>query len=67
VAIINYEGHIGVIDRRSHLGALVDGKPLGGAHGSPDPLFFTGEEGLLVLGTADSPFRYSVMIRRPKA
>jgi CRP-like cAMP-binding protein len=67
VAIINYEGHIGVIDRRSHLGALVDGKPLGGAHGSPDPLFFTGDEGLLVLGAADSPFRYSVMIRRPKA
>jgi hypothetical protein len=56
-----------VIDRRSHLGALVDGKPLGGAHGSPEPLFFTGDEGLLVLGAADSPFRYSVMIRRPKA
>jgi hypothetical protein len=67
VAIINYAGHIGVMDRRSHLGALVDGNPLGGPDGSPEPLFFTEDEGLLVLGKADSPFRYSVTIRRPKA
>jgi CRP-like cAMP-binding protein len=65
VAIINYEGHIGVMDRRSHFGALVDGQPLGGQDGHPGPLFFNHHTGLLVLGQADSPFRYAVEIRRP--
>ena len=56
--------NIGVMERRSNLGAIVDGKALGGPDGSPGPIFFTGDEGELVLGQADSPFRYSGMIRR---
>ena len=65
VAIINYEGQIGVMDRSSHFGAMVDGRRLGGLDGDPGPLFFAQSTGLLVLGQADSPFRYSIDIQRP--
>jgi hypothetical protein len=34
--------------------------------GYSDPVFFAKSEGLLVLGTADSPFRYRVNIRSQK-
>jgi hypothetical protein len=63
VALIHYEGLIGVADRGSRLGALVDGRQLGGAEGSPGTLFFAGAEGIVVLGNRHSPFRYKVVIR----
>ena len=63
VSVIHYAGHIGVVDRRSHLGASVDGRRLGGPEGSSGPLFFEASEGELVLGEDDSPFRYKVVIR----
>lgn len=63
VAIINYAGNLGVADRGSYLGALVDKRRLGGLDGSPGPLFFAGSEGLLVLGEDTSPFRYKVVIQ----
>lgn len=62
VAIINYAGNIGVADRGSYLGALVDNRRLGGLDGSPGPLFFSGSEGLLVLGEDTSPFRFKVVL-----
>jgi len=63
VSIIKQEGHIGVLDRGSTLGSLVDGKQLGGEGGIPDPLFFESSGGTLVLGDSQSPFRYKVLIR----
>jgi CRP-like cAMP-binding protein len=63
VSIIKQEGHVGVLDRGSTLGSLVDGKQLGGEGGIPDPLFFESSGGTLVLGDSQSPFRYKVLIR----
>jgi len=63
LAFIADEGRIGVVDRGSTLGSWVDGQQLGGRSGLSGPVFFTGSEGLLVLGDRDSPFRYRVSLR----
>lgn len=63
VEFIKHEGRIGVLDRGSTLGSLVDSRQIGGSEGDPGPLFFSGSEGTLVLGNRDSPFRYKVAIR----
>ena len=62
VAFIVHEGRVGVLDRGSTLGSWVDGRQVGGPSGLSGPVFFTGTEGLLVLGTRDSPFRYRVSL-----
>jgi pSer/pThr/pTyr-binding forkhead associated (FHA) protein len=63
LAFIAREGQVGVVDRGSTLGSWVDGQHLGGPSGLSGPVFFTGPEGLLVLGSRDSPFRYRVSLR----
>ncbi len=63
VALIKHAGRIGVVDRGSTLGALVDDQQLGGIQGDPGPIFFTGSEANLVLGNPDSPFKYRVVIK----
>ena len=62
LALIKHEGQVGVQDRGSTLGSWVDGRQVGGPSGLSGPAFFTGSEGLLVLGTRDSPFRYRVSL-----
>jgi CRP-like cAMP-binding protein len=62
VALVCEGGRFGVLDRGSQLGALVDGRPVGGREGAPGPAFFEKEEGTLVLGNARSPFRFKVVI-----
>jgi CRP-like cAMP-binding protein len=62
VSFIVHEGRVGVLDRGSTLGSWVDGRQVGGPSGLSGPVFFTGTEGLLVLGTRDSPFRYRVSL-----
>jgi CRP-like cAMP-binding protein len=62
LAFITYEGRIGVVDRGSTLGSWVDGRQVGGPSGLSGPVFFTGPEGLLVLGHRHSPFRYRVSL-----
>ena len=62
LAFIAHEGRVGVVDRGSTLGSWVDGQQLGGPSGLSGPVFFTGPEGLLVLGSWDSPFRYRVSL-----
>jgi CRP/FNR family transcriptional regulator, cyclic AMP receptor protein len=62
LAFITNEGRVGVVDRGSTLGSWVDGRQIGGPSGLSGPVFFTGPEGLLVLGTRDSPFRYRVSL-----
>ena len=66
LALVMHQGQVGVVDRGSTLGSWVDGQPLGGPSGYSGPVFFAKSEGLLVLGTADSPFRYRVNIRSHK-
>ena len=63
LAFIVHEGQVGVVDRGSTLGSWVDGQQLGGPSGLSGPVFFTGSEGLLVLGSLDSPFRFRVNLR----
>lgn len=60
IELIKQAGRIGVSDRGSHLGSIVDGRFLGGREGAPGPLFFTGPEGILTLGNSNSPFRYRI-------
>ncbi len=60
--LIRQDGRIGVSDRGSHLGSIVDGRLLGGKEGSPGPLFFNGPEGILILGNNKSPFRFKIKI-----
>src|SRR4029450_8055691 len=51
LAFIAHEGRVGVVDRGSTLGSWVDGQQLGGPSRLSGPVFFTGSEGLLVLGS----------------
>jgi CRP-like cAMP-binding protein len=62
VSIVLENGKLGVVDRGSQLGALVDGVRVGGKKNGPGPVFFKGDEGILVLGTDSSPYRYKVGI-----
>ena len=62
LSFIADEGRVGVVDRGSTLGSWIDGQQLGGPSGVSGAVFFTGSEGLLVLGTRDSPFRYRVSL-----
>ena len=64
LAFIAQEGRVGVVDRGSSLGSWVDGQQLGGPSGLSGPVFFSRSEGILVLGTRDSPFKYRVSLPR---
>ena len=62
LAFVKNEDRVGVLDRGSTLGSWVDDRQVGGPSGLFGPVFFTGPEGLLVLGTRNSPFRYRVSL-----
>jgi hypothetical protein len=64
-ALIEQDGHIGVVDRGSKLGSFVEGRRLGGQAGETGPIFFSGNGGTLVMGGANSPFRYAVVVSNP--
>jgi CRP/FNR family cyclic AMP-dependent transcriptional regulator len=60
VSIVCEQGRLGVIDRGSRLGAMVDDVRIGGKTHAPGPAFFKGDEGILILGKATSPYKYRV-------
>jgi CRP/FNR family transcriptional regulator, cyclic AMP receptor protein len=62
IEFIRVGDKVGVSDRGSHLGSIVDGQQLGGQGGVPGPIFFEGSEGSLILGNSKSPFRYQIRI-----
>jgi CRP-like cAMP-binding protein len=64
VSIIQERGRVGVLDRGSQLGASVNGQRIGGKKDGPGPVFFEGDEGILVLGTEKSPYRYKITVER---
>ena len=66
VALVNQGGHIGVMDRGSTLGAIVDGQRLGGKHGHPGLVFLGAAGGTLILGTEESPFRFQLIVDRER-
>lgn len=62
VALIKHADRIGIVDRGSTLGALVDDQQLGGSQGNPGPIFFSGAVTRLILGNPHSPFQYLVKL-----
>src|SRR4029453_4133668 len=60
LAFIADESGVGVVDRGSTLGSWVDGQQIGGSSRLSGPVFFTGSEGILVLGHGDFPFKNRV-------
>ena len=54
--------HVGILDRGSRLGTLVDGQQLGGAKGDPKPFILSSAESTLVLGTIDSYYKYKISL-----
>ncbi|MDJ0852399.1 MAG: cyclic nucleotide-binding domain-containing protein [Myxococcota bacterium] len=62
VAFVLDHGKVGVVDRGSKLGTAVDGRRLGGHGGEPGPVFFSGNEGTLLLGNEKSPYEFRVTI-----
>lgn len=60
------DDRVGVSDRGSYLGSIVDEKMLGGKDGSAGPLYFQGNEGILVIGNSKSPFKYKIRIHQPE-
>lgn len=64
LTLFERNGRIGVTDRGSRMGTIVDGQQVGGPGGSPGPVFFSGSEGILVLGEKRSPFKYKVTIHQ---
>jgi CRP-like cAMP-binding protein len=63
LAFVIEDGRVGVVDRGSTLGSDVDGVRLGGPSGSAGPVFFSGSEGRLVLGSSKSPYEFRVVIQ----
>lgn len=61
VSIVLDNGRVGVLDRGSELGAVVDGTRIGGKHG-PGPVYFQGKEGVLILGNDDSPYQFMIKV-----
>jgi len=66
VTLVNEGGHIGIMDRGSTLGAIVDGQPLGGKYGDPGVVFLGATGGTLILGTEKSPFRFQLTVGRER-
>ena len=60
LAVIKGEDGIGVVDRGSQFGSLLNGDQLGGVQGDPHPVFLSDSESILVLGHVTSPFKYKI-------
>ncbi len=61
VSIVWDNGRIGVLDRGSEHGCIVDGTRIGGTLG-PGPVFFQDKGGTLTLGTDGSPYQYRIKV-----
>ncbi len=44
------------------MGSTVDGQRIGGPNGKPGPVFFSGSEGMLVLGKPGSRYEFQVVV-----
>ena len=62
VSIVQTQDGIGISDRGSRLGSLLNGRQLGGQKGNPKPLLLNAQEGILVLGNLHSPYKYKLTI-----
>jgi cellulose biosynthesis protein BcsQ len=62
--LIERDGRIGIVDRGSRLGALVDGMPLGGARGFAGPIFPATARSVIVLGNQRSAVAFELRLAR---
>ena len=60
VELLERNGRVGVLDRGSYLGSMVDGQQLGGPGGRRGLLYFNENGGELILGNTRSPYKFSV-------
>ena len=63
LAIVQGKEGIGVVDRGSQYGSLLNGDQLGGVNGNPKTVFLSEPESVLVLGHVTSPFKYKLSLR----
>jgi len=63
ISIVQTEEGIGISDRGSRLGSLLDGQQLGGQQGNPKPLYLHNQQGLLVLDNLHSPYKFKLSIQ----
>ena len=62
LAFIQGNDGIGVVDRGSRLGSLLNGEQLGGMKVDPKPFFLCKPDSILVLGHTHSPYKYKVWL-----
>ena len=62
--LVEQEGRVGLGDRGSKLGSLVEDQKLGGENDERGPVFFSRYGGVFVLGTRSSPFRFAVVVQK---
>ena len=62
LAFIQTKDGLGVVDRGSQFGSLLNGDQLGGVDGDPKPVILTEPESILVLGHVTSPFKYKICL-----
>ena len=67
LAFIHGKDGIGVVDRGSQFGSLLNGDQLGGVNGDPKPVVLSASESILILGHVTSPFKYKVHLRLKKS
>jgi len=60
--IIKAGNRIGVSDRGSLTGSIIDGKRLGGPGSHPSTVFLSASESTLVLGDSASPYRFKISL-----
>ena len=63
LAFVQGKDGIGVVDRGSQFGSLLNGDQLGGVDGDPKPVYLSDLESVLVLGHVTSPFKYKISLR----
>jgi len=63
IAVVHSNEGVGITDRGSRLGALLDGQQLGGNQGDPEPLFLNKPDGILVLGNLHSPYKFKLSVQ----
>jgi len=62
LAFVKGQDGLGVVDRGSQFGSLLNGDQLGGANGNPNPVCLTESESILVFGHVTSPFKYKISL-----
>ena len=63
LAFVKGNDGVGVVDRGSQFGSLLNGDQLGGVDGDPKPVYLSEPESVLVLGHVTSPFKYKIFLR----